>query len=60
MPLLLPKPLLPPLLKKAEAEAAAITVAIATTFVIFFIISPLRVFLWIDYKTNKLMSTCNS
>jgi hypothetical protein len=29
--------------KKAEAEAAAIIVATATTFVTFFIVSPLRV-----------------
>jgi len=29
--------------KKAEAEVAAITVATATTFVKFFIVSPLKV-----------------
>jgi hypothetical protein len=42
----LPQPLLPVLPpKKADADTEATTVAIATIFVAFFILSPLRVYL---------------
>jgi hypothetical protein len=43
----LPQPLLLPVLppKKADADTEATTVAIATIFVAFFILSPLRVYL---------------